>query len=138
MIEATGNRLAAIDIMVIWSGKELVGSQGIFCNPDPYCRDLWPGQSWDKVHGAMGDIRNIASGILRAMRLLGGIRSPRAGFVSMVLGNNAAVYYLPATFDRLNEFYAEEARKLGIHTLDVRQLLDRVDFKDHGPAVSSA
>ena len=53
------------------------------------------------------------------------------GFVSMVLGNNAAVYYLPATFDRLNEFYAEEARKLGIHSLDVRQLLDRVEFKDH-------
>ena len=63
LIEATGNRLAAIDVMVVWSGNELVGSKGVFCNPDPYCREVWPNETWDEVHGAQGDIRQIASGI---------------------------------------------------------------------------
>ena len=132
LIEATGNRLAAIDVMVVWSGNELVGSRGVFCNPDPYCREVWPNETWDEVHGAQGDIRQIASGIQRALRVLAGIRNrPRSGFVSIVLGNNAPIYYLPKAFDTLNEFFSEEARKMGLHTLDLRQLLDRAEFKDH-------
>ena len=63
ILDATGNRFAAADV---WSGNELVGSRGVFCNPDPYCRETWPGESWDGVRGARGDTRDISSGVLRA------------------------------------------------------------------------
>ena len=47
-----------------------------------------------------------------------------------MLGNNAPVYHLPAAFNELNEHFAAEARRLGVHTLDIKQLLDRAEFKD--------
>ncbi|CAE7587882.1 unnamed protein product, partial [Symbiodinium pilosum] len=66
-----------------------------------------------------------------ALRVLAAIRRrPRSGFVSIVLGNNAPVYHLPAAFNELNEHFAAEARQLGVHTLDIKQLLDRAEFKD--------
>ena len=74
LIEATGDRFAAIDVMVVWSGNELVGSRGVFVNPDPYCREVRPDESWDEVHGAQGNIREIAGGIQRAFRVLAAIR----------------------------------------------------------------
>ena len=40
-IDATGERFAAVDVMVAWSGNELAGLSGVFCNPDPYNRELW-------------------------------------------------------------------------------------------------
>ena len=131
LVDATGNRFAAIDVIVVWSGNELVGSRGVFVNPDPYCREVWPNESWDEVHGARGNIREITSGTQQALRVLAAIRRrPRSGFVSIVLGNNAPVYHLPAAFNELNEHFAAEARQLGVHTLDIKQLLDRAEFKD--------
>ena len=41
------------------------------------------------------------------------------------------VYHLPAAFNDLNEYFAGEARRLGVHTLDIKQMLDRAEFKDH-------
>ena len=111
LIDATGDRFA-IDVMVVWSGNELVGSRG----------EVWPNESWDEVHGARGNIREIASGIQQAIRVLAAIRGrPRAGFVSVVLGNNAPVYHPPVAFNELNKHFATEARRLGVHTLDIKQ-----------------
>ena len=107
LIDATGNRFAAIDVMV----NELVGSRGVFVNPDPYRREVWPNESWDEVHGAQGNIREIASGIQRALRVLAAIRKrPRSGFVSIVLGNNAPVYHLHAAFNDLNEHFCSRGQ----------------------------
>ena len=111
---------------VVGSGNELVGQSR------PILSRNMPDESWDEAHGAQGDIREIASGTQRALRVLAGIRNrPRSGFVSIVLGNNAPVYHLPAAFNDLNEYFAGEARRLSVHTLDIKQLLDRAEFKDH-------
>ena len=86
IVDATGNRFAAIDVMVVWSGNELVGSQGVFCSPDPIAGRI---VAWR----VMGDIRSISSGILRALRVLAGIwHRPRSGFVSVVLGSSHPGY----------------------------------------------
>ena len=57
-----------------------MGSRGVFVNPDPYCREVWPNESWDEVHGARGNIREIASGTQRTLRVLASItRRSRSG-----------------------------------------------------------
>ena len=139
LIEATGDRFAAIDVMVVWSGNELVGSRGVFVNPDPYCREVRPDESWDEVHGAQGNIREIAGGIQRAFRVLAAIRRrPRAGFVSIVLGNNAPIYHLPIAFNELNEHFAAEALEAATarYYCSLKRLADYFIIGEHTEMVS--
>ena len=96
----------------MWSGNELMGSTGVFCNLIPYCCEVWPNKSWDEVHGARADITSHSSGILRAIRALAAIKSrPSSGFISLVLGKNAPMHFLPTALNHLNPFYSEEALK---------------------------
>ena len=74
LLEGAGSDVQ-VDTLIIWSSNELVGPTGVFTNPGPFNWELYPGETWDDVHAARGDIRAIASGIRRAIRLLGGIRS---------------------------------------------------------------
>ena len=117
IVDATGNRFAA---MVVWSGNELVGSQGVFCSPDP-------------IAGRIG----LASHGRHSQHLewdFASAQSPRWHLASPTVWLCQCCAWkqcLPIAFNDLNEYFAGEARQYGIHTLDIKQMLDRAEFKDH-------
>ncbi len=131
LVEAAGSAIQC-DVVVVWSSNELVGPEGVFTDPSPWNRELYPGETWDEVHGARGNIRDIASGVRRALRLLGEIRSrPNVGFVSLACAPEAKLYSMPEQFNDLTAYFASEARRQGVHTFSLSRLIERVEMRDH-------